>query len=118
MLAAMAAGMFRDVYGAEASGGGRRSARTDDFARFSPCEFAICKHRTAGVLQLLAPRTNCCLSRNAAGMTYFIGARAIGLEGLGREAGQTPATPFQPGEIHQFAYSVVDFGGLGGEYPS
>src|SRR5690242_12216894 len=81
MLAAMAAGMFRDTYGAEASGGGRRSARTDDFARFSPCEFAICKHRTAGVLQLLAPRTNCCLSRNAAGMTYFIGARAIGLEG-------------------------------------
>jgi hypothetical protein len=41
----------------------------------------------------------------------------------GRDDGKRPGpagagNPFQPGEIRQFAYSVVDFGGFGGECPS
>lgn len=41
----------------------------------------------------------------------------------GRDDGERPGqagadNPFQPGEIHRFAYSVVDFGGFGGECPS
>lgn len=37
----------------------------------------------------------------------------------GNRPGQPGAgDPFQPGEIHRFAYSVVDFGGFGGECPS
>jgi hypothetical protein len=37
----------------------------------------------------------------------------------GKRPGQASAgNPFQPGEIHRFAYSVVDFGGFGGECPS
>jgi hypothetical protein len=40
-----------------------------------------------------------------------------------RDDGERPAqanagNPFQPGEIHRFAYGVVDFGGFGGERPS
>jgi len=40
----------------------------------------------------------------------------------GRDDGKRPGQAgagdsFQPSEIHRFAYSVVDFGGFGGEYP-
>jgi hypothetical protein len=41
----------------------------------------------------------------------------------GRDDGKRPGRagaddPFQPGEINRFAYSVIDFGGFGGECPS
>ena len=41
----------------------------------------------------------------------------------GRDDGKRPGRagaddPFQPGKINRFAYSVVDFGGFGGECPS